>query len=501
MRDPFAENSLPPKELWPELINIPDYPEHLNCASEILDKAIENGFGDKIAIYSAKETLTYNQLLTLTNQIANFLVNDLKLKPGNRVLIHGPNTSKFVAIWFAVLKAGGICVATMPLLRAKELNYIIEKANISHILSDDSVSGELTNPTLFSSITYGNSEFSNVKTKPTDVAIIAFTSGTTGKAKATAHFHRDILAICDHFPVYTLRASSNDIFCGTPPLAFTFGLGGLVLFPFRIGASTVLLEKPTDLLGAISDFKVTTLFTSPTGYRSMINQLPTDHTLKICVSAGENLPISTFNQWKEKTGISIIDGIGATEMLHIFISASGSEIRPGSTGKVVPGYEACILDSDGNPVPNGEVGLLAVKGPTGCRYLNDEDRQKQYVKFGWNYTGDAYIRDKDGYFWFQARADDMIISGGYNISANEVENALLCHPSVKECGVVGVPDELRGNIVKAFVVLGENKVTAPELQEFVKKEIAPYKYPREIEFVTTLPRTETGKLQRFKLKK
>lgn len=500
MRDSFAENSLPPKELWPDIINLPDYPEELNCAAEILDRAVQSGFGDKVAIYSAKETLTYRELLFCANQIANFLVNELSLRPGNRVLIHGPNSPKFVALWFAVLKAGGICVATMPLLRAKELNYIIEKANVSHILCDDSVAGELTNPTLFSSITYGSGEFNNVKTKATDVAIIAFTSGTTGKAKATAHFHRDILAICDHFPVSILKANSSDIFCGTPPLAFTFGLGGLVLFPFRIGASTVLLERPTDLLGAISDFKVTTLFTSPTGYRSMINQLPETNSLKTCVSAGENLPLSTFNQWKEKTGLSIIDGIGATEMLHIFISASGSEVRAGSTGKVVPGYEACILDSEGNLVPDGEVGLLAVKGPTGCRYLNDEDRQKQYARFGWNYTGDAYIRDKDGYFWFQARADDMIISGGYNISANEVENALLSHPSVKECGVIGVPDDLRGNIVKAFVVLNDKKTTALELQEFVKQEIAPYKYPRAIEFVETLPRTETGKLQRFKLR-
>lgn len=500
MRDSFAEDSLPPKELWPEIINVPDYPEELNCAAEILDKAVQSGFGDKVAIYSAKETLTYRELLFCTNQIANFLVNELSLRAGNRVLIHGPNTPKFVALWFAVLKAGGICVATMPLLRAKELNYIIEKANVSHILCDDSVAGELNNPTLFSSITYESGEFNNVKTKATDVAIIAFTSGTTGKAKATAHFHRDILTICDHFPVSILKANSSDIFCGTPPLAFTFGLGGLVLFPFRIGASTVLLERPTDLLGAISDFKVTTLFTSPTGYRSMINQLPETNSLKTCVSAGENLPLSTFNQWKEKTGLSIIDGIGATEMLHIFISASGSEVRAGSTGKVVPGYEACILDSEGKLVPDGEVGLLAVKGPTGCRYLNDEDRQKQYARFGWNYTGDAYIRDKDGYFWFQARADDMIISGGYNISANEVENALLSHPSVKECGVIGVPDDLRGNIVKAFVVLNDKKTTALELQEFVKQEIAPYKYPRAIEFVETLPRTETGKLQRFKLR-
>lgn len=507
MRDTFAEDNLPPKNLWPEITPL-NYPEQLNSAEEILDRAVENGFGDKIAIYSDRLNVTYKDLLTEANKIAQILQEDYKLIPGNRALIHGPNTPRFAAIWFGVLKAGGICVATMPLLRQRELDYIIEKAKVNFIFCDDSIPEDIRNslpdPILFSSLKLEtkSGEFKNEKTKAEDVAIIAFTSGTTGKAKATMHFHRDLLTICDLFPVHILKANSEDIFCGTPPLAFTFGLGGLLLFPLRIGASTVFIEKPSDLLPAIKKYNVTTLFTSPTGYRSLLENISSDTTLKLCVSAGENLPLSTFEQWKQKTGISIIDGIGATEMLHIFISSSGDEIKPGSTGKAIPGYEACIMDKNGNLVPDDEVGLLAVRGATGCRYLDDEERQRNYVRFGWNFTGDAYIKDKDGYFWFQARADDMIISGGYNISANEVENALLAHPSVKECGVIGIPDSHRGQIVKAFIVPNSfpPETTVKELQDFVKQEIAPYKYPREIEFVESLPRTETGKLQRFKLK-
>lgn len=524
-KDTFAKDSLPQKAIWPNLINIPNYPENLNCAEELLDKAVQNGLGDKAVIYSLKETLTYKELLSQSNKIAQVL-EDLSLVPGNRVLIHGPNTPRFAACWFGVLKAGGICVATMPLLRAKELEYIIDKAKVTHVLCDEATSHEILEAKKSSpdiKVLFFNSkektslevlmhekksEFTNALTASDDVAIIAFTSGTTGKAKATMHFHRDILTICDLFPKSVLKAQSNDVFCGTPPLAFTFGLGGILLFPMRVGASTVFLEKaaPKDLLAAIEKYKITTLFTSPTGYRGIMEHLGENNisSLKKCVSAGENLPKSTYELWEKKTGIKIIDGIGATEMLHIFISASEDEIRPGSTGKVVQGYEACIMDDSGKILPDGEIGFLAVRGPTGCRYLDDQDRQQNYAKFGWNFTGDAYIKDKDGYFWFQARADDMIISSGYNISANEVENALLTHPLVKECGVVGKADSMRGQIVKAFVVLSDEKqnaeATIKQLQDFVKAEIAPYKYPREIEFVSVLPRTETGKLQRFRLK-
>lgn len=525
-KDTFAKDSLPPKDIWPNLINIPNYPDSLNCAEELLDKAVSNGLGRKPVIYSPKENLTYDDLLSQSNKIAQVLIDDLKLNPGNRVLIHGPNTPRFAASWFGVLKAGGICVATMPLLRAKELEYIVDKAQITHVLCDESTSHEVfetkKNKTKLEILLFNSKgsaslevlmhdkkpEFSNIQTKADDVAIIAFTSGTTGKAKATMHFHRDIIAICDHFPKSVLKAQGDEIFCGTPPLAFTFGLGGILLFPMRVGASTVFLEKaaPKDLLAAIEKYKITTLFTSPTGYRGIMEHLGASDisTLKKCVSAGENLPKSTYELWEKNTGIKIIDGIGATEMLHIFISASEDEIRPGSTGKAICGYEAVIMDETGRILPDGEIGLLAVRGPTGCRYLDDDERQAKYVRFGWNFTGDAYLKDKDGYFWFQARADDMIISSGYNISANEVENALLSHPLVKECGVIGKPDSMRGQIVKAFVVLNddnENKEsTIKTLQDFVKSEIAPYKYPREIEFVSVLPRTETGKLQRFRLK-
>jgi len=364
-------------------------------------------------------------------------------------------------------------------------------------------------------------EFDTVQTSQDDVAMIAFTSGTTGRPKGCLHFHRDVLAIADTFAKHVLKAEPDDVFTGSPPLGFTFGLGGLVIFPLYVGASTVLLERgsPEALLAAIEKHGVSVLFTAPTAYRAMLAMLKPDtgggggggdgsrdtrlSTLRRCVSAGEALPGETWRAWHAATGVKIIDGIGATELLHIFISAADDDIRPGSTGRPVPGWEAAILDADGNPVPDGEPGLLAVRGPVGCRYLADE-RQSTYVRHGWNYTGDTYIRDEDGYFWYQARSDDMIISSGYNIAGPEVENALLRHPSVLEAGVIGMPDPDRGQLVTAFVVLRPEAPTGEaavkDLQEFVKARIAPYKYPRAVHIVAALPRTNTGKLQRFKLR-
>ncbi|MBV9407693.1 MAG: AMP-binding protein, partial [Candidatus Eremiobacteraeota bacterium] len=424
-----------------------------------------------------------------------------------------------------VVKAGCVVVTTMPLLRAKELVDVIGAAQITHAICDLRLSEELENarpacPTL-GTVIFSHDDrpaglaamaarrspaFDNAATASDDVCMIAFTSGTTGRPKGTMHFHRDVLAICDTFPPSSFAPTPDDVFVGTPPLAFTYGLGGALLFPLRAGASTVLIEKPTPeaLLGAIQTFGATVCFTAPTSYRAMA-PLAKDYdlrTLRACVSAGETLPVATRKLWEDATGVRIIDGIGSTEMLHIFIAAAGDAIRPGATGKPVPGYVACILDDDGAPLPPGNVGRLAVKGPTGCRYLADP-RQRDYVKHGWNLTGDAYLLDDDGYFWYQARTDDMIVSSGYNIAGPEVEAALLEHPRVLECAVVGAPDDARGMIVKAFVVLREGSGDAAlvaELQEFVKARIAPYKYPRAIEFAETLPRTQTGKLQRFKLR-
>ena len=415
----------------------------------------------------------------------------------------------------------------MPLLRARELAYVIEKAQVTLALCDARVLEELEHaasraPMLSRIVEFGTDApnsldtltrakpagFTNIATADDDVALIAFTSGTTGQAKGTMHFHRDVLAICDLFPRHVLRPSRDDIFCGSPPLAFTFGLGGLLLFPMRVGASTVLLEQATapHLLQGIQDFRATVCFTAPTAYRAMAASSSGFDlsSLKKCVSAGEHLPAATFEKWRAATGLEIIDGIGSTEMLHIFISASGADIRPGSTGRAVPGYRARIIDGNGNEVAPGTIGHLAVQGPTGCRYLDDAERQRAYVKNGWNLPGDSYRMDEEGYFWYQARTDDLIVSSGYKISGPEVENALLDHPSVSECGVVGVPDEERGSIVKAFVVLQPGVAATAdmvkELQEFVKARIAPYKYPRSVEFVSALPRTETGKLQRFRLR-
>jgi len=525
--DTFAYQNLPPREQWPKLIfELPElrYPERINCATELLDRAIDRGWGERTAILtSGGSRWTYRELCANANRIARVLVDDLGLVPGNRVLLRGPNNPMMAACWFAVMKAGGIAVATMPLLRAKELTDIVSKAAISHALCDTRLATELAAalticPTLKHIAYFGGdiaggvdvlmrrkpSTFEDVATAAEDTCLIAFTSGTTGKPKATMHFHRDVLAACDCWPN---RATPESLFTGSPPLAFTFGLGGLLLFPLRIGAATLLLEKATPeiLLEAIAKHRVSVLFTAPTSYRAMAAQAAHFDlsSLKKCVSAGEALPAATRKQWKDATGIELIDGIGATEMLHIFISHDEPSAKPGATGKPVSGYRACVMDDAGHPLPPGHIGKLAVIGPTGCRYLADE-RQEEYVKDGWNYTGDAYLIDDDGYFVFQARTDDMIISAGYNISGPEVESALLLHRAVAECGVVGIPDEERGQIVKAFVVLKASHEAsermACELQDFVKRTIAPYKYPRAIAFVASLPRTETGKLQRFRLR-
>jgi 2-aminobenzoate-CoA ligase len=528
--DSFARDNLPPREQWPEFIfQLPElqYPARMNCAAVLLDDMIEAGHGDRIALHAPDGECTYAQLQAQANRIANLLVREMGLKPGNRVLLRGPNNPMMAASWLAVFKAGGICVGTMPLLRAKELTEIINKAEITHALCDKRLEAELklalpACPSLKSTkywyddatdalIGKQSESFQNVDTAADDVALIAFTSGTTGKPKGTMHFHRDVVAMCDCFPRSCLKPTRDDIFIGSPPLAFTFGLGGLLCFPLRFGASTALVEKltPETLLESIAKFKATILFTAPTMYRALAGIWKNYDlsSLKKCVSAGEALPDATRQLFKQASGIEIIDGIGATEMIHIFISHAPEHVKRGATGQAIPGYTAAVLDENGERCAPGQIGRLAVKGPTGCRYLADE-RQKDYVPGGkmrgWNLTGDAYVMDMDGYFIYQARTDDMIISAGYNIAGPEVEGALLSHPAVAECGVIGQPDDERGMVVKAFVVLKpENKPDdemKKNLQEHVKRNIAPYKYPREIEFVAALPRTETGKLQRFKLR-
>ena len=525
--DTFARDNLPPTSQWPELLfELPElqYPARLNCATELLDKPVTRGHGHRIALRSPDGECTYTQLFTQANRLANVLVREMGLRPGNRVLLRGPNNPMMAACWFAVMKAGGVCVATMPLLRAKELTEIIQKAEITHALCDKRLEEELrkVDSSCLKEIRYWYGAgvdsldalsmrqplwFTNVATAADDVALIAFTSGTTGKPKGTMHFHRDVIAMCDCFPRSTLKVHKDDVFCGTPPIAFTFGLGGMLCFPMRYGASTVLMEKhtPETLLETIDRFQANVCFTSPLMYRQMAS-IAKDFslkTLKKCVSAGEALPDATRQVFKEATGIEIIDGIGSTEMLHIFISHTPERVRNGATGYAIPGYRAAVLNDEFAFCKPGEVGRLAVKGPTGCRYLAD-DRQRTYVQNGWNLTGDAYVMDGDGYFFYQARTDDMIVSAGYNIAGPEVEGVLLQHPAVAECAVIGAPDAERGTVVKAFVVLKQDFPkdisTAKTLQDHVKQVIAPYKYPRIVEFIDALPRTETGKVQRFKLR-
>jgi 2-aminobenzoate-CoA ligase len=524
--DTFAADRLPPREQWPELIfTLPElqYPERINCASRLLDRHVLEGYGKRRCLVSESETWSYEDLFRRANRIAHVLVDDLGVVAGNRVLLRGFNSPMLAACWFAVMKAGAIAVTTMPLYRAAELRVITEKAQIRHALCDARLAGDLEAATRdlsgFQTLHFGNGDleermkpkadtFRNVDTQAEDVAMIAFTSGTTGKPKAAMHFHRDIIAICDSYASNVLEARPDDLFTGSPPLGFTFGLGGILLFPLHIGAATLLLEKspPEPLMEAIEKHKVNVVFTAPIAYRAMAEM--TDKydisSLRKCVSAGETLPLPVWQAWYERTGLKILDGIGSTEMLHIFVGSPEKDAIGGSTGRAVPGYIAEIHDDNGNPVPPNSVGRLAVKGPTGCRYL-DDDRQTTYVQNGWNYPGDAYRMDENGYFWYVARIDDMIISAGYNISGPEVEQALIAHEHVKECAVVAKPDPVhQTNIVKAYVVLA-NGVTGDaqrvtELQDFVRARIAPFKSPREIEFVAELPRTETGKVQRFRLR-
>ena len=524
--DTFAEDHLPPRDQWPDLVfTLPElqYPERLNCATRLLDRHVIQGKGSRRCIVASDILWTYEDLYHTSNRIARVLVEDLGVVPGNRVLLRAPNTPMLAACWFAVMKAGAIAVTTMPLYRATELRTIAQKAEIQHAICDSRLTEELLTAVdgkgAFQTICFGNGElesrmsvkdesFTNVDTVAEDVALIAFTSGTTGKPKAAMHFHRDIMATCDSYAAHVLQAGPDDLFTGSPPLGFTFGLGGGLLFPLNIGAATLLLEKapPEPLMQAIETYKVNVVFTAPIAYRAM-TELCSKYdirSLRKCISAGEALPKPVWDAWYQRTGLKILDGIGSTEMLHIFIGSPEDDARGGSTGRAVPGYVAQIHDDDGAPLPPGSVGRLAVKGPTGCRYLDDE-RQCSYVRSGWNYPGDAYRMDEEGYCYYVARTDDMIISAGYNVSGPEVEEALLAHDDVKECAVVAKPDPAHHtNIVKAYVVLvdasaaGEEKCA--QLQEFVRERIASFKMPREIEFVSELPRTETGKVQRFRLR-
>lgn len=524
--DRFVLDHLPTADQQPDFVfELPElaWPERLNAGVELLRRAIESAGPDARALIDVDHEFSWGRVDAISGRMARVLVEDMGLVPGNRVLLHGPNSCWTVMAWFAILKAGGVVVATMPMLRAAELATVIDKARISHALVYETLVDAVSEAqTEASSLTHvmtsaalqtaaqalpAGFRFDAVDTDADDPALIAFTSGTTGKPKGCVHFHRDILAMADTFGSHVVGLTRDDVVVGTPPIAFTFGLGGLVVFPAAVGAATAFAPRPgfEALAETIARHRATALVTAPTGYRALL-KLAGDHdlsSLRTCVSAGEALPAVTSDAWCDATGVRIIDGIGSTEMIHVFISARGNDIRPGSTGKAVPGYEARIIDADGQPLPPGETGRLAVRGPTGCRYL-DDGRQAAYVRNGWNLTGDVYRLDEDGYFWFVARSDDMIVSSGYNIGAPEVEHALLRHPAVAEAAVIGTPDPERGQIVKAFVVLtpdhSPSDALRGALQDHVKGVIAPYKYPRALDFVDALPKTQTGKLQRFRLR-
>lgn len=528
--DTFTRDHLPPPEEWPEfLLEGFDYPDHLNAAVELTDAMVAKGFGDHTALIGNGRRRTYKELSDWTNRLAHSLVENYGVKPGHRVLIRSANNPAMVACWLAATKAGAVVVNTMPMLRAGELAKIVDKAEISLALCDTRLMEEmivcakdsryLKQVVSFDGTANHDAEldrialdksvvFEAVHTGRDDVALLGFTSGTTGTPKATMHFHRDLLAIADGYAREVLGVTPDDIFVGSPPLAFTFGLGGLAIFPLRFGAAATLLEHatPANMVEIIEKYKATISFTAPTAYRAMMKAMDNGadlSSLRVAISAGETLPGPVFEEWTAKTGKPILDGIGATEMLHIFISNRFEDRKAASTGKPVGGYQARIVNDDMQEVPRGTIGRLAVRGPTGCRYMSDA-RQRDYVRDGWNLTGDAFYQDEDGYFHFAARSDDMIITAGYNIAGPEVEAALISHPEVAECAVVGAPDADRGQIVEAYVVLisgvSADDATIKRLQDHVKATIAPYKYPRSVKFLDSLPKTATGKIQRFRLR-
>ncbi|MCA6097435.1 benzoate-CoA ligase family protein [Bradyrhizobium australafricanum] len=530
--DDFARRNLPPSAQWPRLLlDRPEfqYPDYLNAAVELTDRIVAQGMGDRIALIGNGRQRTYKELTDWSNRLAHALVENYGVKPGNRVLIRSGNNPALVAAWLAATKAGAVVVNTMPMLRAGELAKIVDKAEISLALTDSRIADELvacakTSKFLKQVVNFDGTQnhdaeldrialnkpvkFDAVKTGRDDVALLGFTSGTTGEPKATMHFHRDLLIVADGYAKEVLKVTPDDVFVGSPPLAFTFGLGGLAIFPLRFGATATLLENaaPSEMIRIIETYKATICFTAPTAYRAMMAAMDKGadlSSLRLAVSAGETLPAPVFESWTRKTGKPILDGIGSTELLHIFITNRTGSAVGGTTGTPVSGYEAKIVDEDMNELPAGQVGKLAVRGPTGCRYLADV-RQTKYVRDGWNITGDAFVSDENGRLSFVARADDMIISAGYNIAGPEVEAALLGHPDVAECAVIGAPDEERGQIVSAFIVLKQgarcDEVEVKLLQDHVKATIAPYKYPRAIAFVEALPKTQTGKIQRFKLR-
>jgi len=528
--DRFVHKYLPPPEQWPRRVYPPDasIPDQANLVESLFQRAFQNGHADRPMLRSDRITLSYADALDRVNRIAQVLTEDFGLVPGNRVLLRGGNTIGMALAWLGVVLAGGVAVASMPLLRAKELGEIIRKAQPALALCDGALLEELQiaqaqGGTLQTVIAFNlmnapgsmavlssqkNGHFTPCPVAADDIAMMAFTSGTTGSPKAALHSHRDVLAACDAWPRQVLQATPGDIVMGSPPLAFTFGLGGMLIFPMWAGASVYypsISYTPEAMVQLIQQVGATVCYTAPTFYRQMA-AFARQHgvpDLRLCVSAGESLPDATRQLWKDATGIEIIDGIGATEMFHIFISSRPGDVRRGAIGRVVPGYSAKVVDQAGAEVPHGTIGRLAVIGPTGCRYLDDA-RQRNYVQDGWNYPGDAFTQDADGYFFYQARGDDLIITAGYNVAGPEVEDALLKHPAVAECGVVGVPDADRGMAVKAFVVLrpghAGDAALVKTLQEHVKAMLAPFKYPRQVEFLAQLPRTETGKLQRFKLR-
>ncbi len=532
----------PPRELWPRFgLDFPEareWPAKLNIAEVLVDDNLKRG--DKPAILYEDRQIKYRELQLMINKFGNAL-KVLDVKPYDRVMLRLPNIPEFIVSSLAVQKLGAVSVPTFTLLKAKELSYIasdceakvlittpslledVEKAKgelktIRHIVLADAKPSEVEAP--YIAFDYLMDDFKEatglepVRVDQDEVTLLLYTSGTTGPPKGCIHTHRHYLAVADCYAKNVLQAREDDVWGGPPTMAFAYGHTGLICNPLRHGATTSLVGsgrfEPASMFQLIEKHGISVFYGVPTAYRTMV-ALKHERgkydfsSLRVCVTAGEPCPPSLYYTIKEFFGCEVLEHMGCTELFNGFISTRFGQVKPGSMGLAVPGYDVRILGDDGNEVKTGEVGHLAVAGPIGIRYWKLPEKQAESVRNGWNHTGDMAYKDEEGFFWFASRSDDIIKTAAYRVSPHEVEEALIKHGAVAEAGVIGVPDLERGQIIKAFIVLKPDHKPSSRLEEelrvFVKDQIAPYKAPKEVEFVKELPKTETGKIRRAELKR
>ncbi|OLE57613.1 MAG: hypothetical protein AUG13_03090 [Chloroflexi bacterium 13_1_20CM_2_59_7] len=511
---------LPPRELWPKrLYTLPEfatYAARFNPTEELLGKAVAAGQGERTAVLFEDQRLTYNQLLTQANKFANAL-RELGVQEGDRLILRTPNIPPTLVANFAILKLGAVCTPTSPLFSRTEIAHVANDAEAVAIIVSSALLGEVEAArdglqTVKHIIVVGG-DAAEVKAKgflPYGELLQSGEASLDPVLRQREDVVEEMLIVPDSFGKYGWRVTENDVIGGSAPLAFGAGYSSYATIPFRFGAAASLIAKfePEKMFDTIQKHRVSILTLAPTAYRKML-QVPEAEkkydlsSLRVCTGGGESLTAPTYHAWKEKFGREIFEGLGTTEMMYVFASNVVSrKAKAGSFGQAVPGYELKVFDEEGKEAKAGNIGHFVACGPTGTIYWRDPDKQRHAITpDGWNRAGDYVSVDEDGYFWFVSREDDIIKSSGYRIGPEEIEVTLATHPAVADVGVIGVHDEVRGQIAKAFVVLKPGESLSPEdLIAFCRGKIATYKLPREIVMVNELPRTPTGKLLRRVLK-